>query len=102
MKKIAAAVLAVMLVLSLAACASGEEPVELRILGKIFAGEVFHGEVHKGECVRLMTGAPVPEGANAVIRQEDTDYEPGKNGDYIAPDSKVKIFRGAAPYQNNE
>ncbi len=81
-------------------CASGEEPVELRILGKIFAGEVFHGEVHKGECVRLMTGAPVPEGANAVIRQEDTDYEPGKTGDYIGPDSRVKIFRGASPYQN--
>lgn len=80
--------------------ASRENPVELRILGKIFAGEVFHGEVDEGECVRLMTGAPVPEGANAVIRQEDTDYEPGKTGDYIGPDSRVKIFRGASPYQN--
>ena len=81
-------------------CASEENPVELRILGKIYAGQVFRGEVHKGECVRLMTGAPIPTGANAVIRQEDTDYEPGKAGDFTDPDSRVKIFRGAAPYQN--
>ncbi len=81
-------------------CASEENPVELRILGKIYAGQVFRGEVHKGECVRLMTGAPIPTGANAVIRQEDTDYEPGKAGDFTGPDSRVKIFRGAAPYQN--
>ena len=80
--------------------ASGESPVELRILGKIYAGQVFHGEVHEGECVRLMTGAPIPKGADAVIRQEDTDYEPGKKGDYIGPDSRVRIFRGAVPYQN--
>ena len=81
-------------------CASEENPVELRILGKIYAGQVFRGEVHKGECVRLMTGAPIPTGANAVIRQEDTDYEPGKAGDFTGPDSRVKIFQGAAPYQN--
>lgn len=81
-------------------CASEENPVELRILGKIYAGQVFRGEVHKGECVRLMTGAPIPTGATAVIRQEDTDYEPGKAGDFTGPDSRVKIFRGAAPYQN--
>ena len=80
--------------------ASGKNPVELKILGKIYAGQAFHGEIHSGECVRLMTGAPIPQGANAVIRQEDTDYEPGKTGDYTGPDSRVKIFRGADPYQN--
>ncbi len=49
-------------------------PVTLQVIGKIYAGQVFDGKVGPGECVRLMTGAPIPEGADAVIRQEDTDY----------------------------
>ena len=80
--------------------ASEDKPVELKILGKIYAGQVFPGKVREGECVRLMTGAPVPQGANAVIRQEDTDFEPGKSGDFTGPESRVRIFRGAAPYRN--
>lgn len=80
--------------------ASTENPVEMKIIGKIYAGQVFPGRVGEGECVRLMTGAPMPDGSNAVIRQEDTDFEPGRAGDYTGPDSRVKIYRGAAPWQN--
>ncbi len=54
--------------------ASRECPVKLKVTGKIYAGQVFEGTVRPGECVRLMTGAPIPEGADTVIRQEDTDY----------------------------
>ena len=55
--------------------ASEDHPVTLKVVGKIYAGEVFPGTVGPGECIRIMTGAPIPEGADTVIRQEDTDYE---------------------------
>lgn len=45
-------------------------PGELRVIGEVRAGEVFAGSVGPGEAVEIMTGAPVPEGANAVIMIE--------------------------------
>ena len=54
--------------------ADPEHPLTLRVIGKIYAGQVFDGKIGPGQCVRLMTGAPIPEGADTVIRQEDTDY----------------------------
>lgn len=44
----------------------------LKVVGKSFAGNPFSGNIGKGECVRIMTGAPIPEGANAVIMQEES------------------------------
>ncbi|MFQ5658751.1 MAG: gephyrin-like molybdotransferase Glp, partial [Candidatus Methylomirabilales bacterium] len=52
--------------------ASAERPVELRMIGTVGAGQIFDGFLEKGEAVRIMTGAPMPRGADAVIRQEDT------------------------------
>lgn len=54
--------------------ASHDAPVSLRVIGKVYAGQVFQGTLNAGEAVRIMTGAPIPNGADAVIRQEDTDY----------------------------
>jgi molybdopterin molybdotransferase len=42
----------------------------LHVLGKSFAGKPFDGKVKSGECVRIMTGAVVPEGTDTVIMQE--------------------------------
>src|ERR1700683_1740762 len=42
----------------------------LRLIGESRAGVGFEGAVCAGECVRILTGAPVPRGANAVVRQE--------------------------------
>lgn len=47
----------------------------LRVTGEVAAGATFHGAVGAGECVRVFTGAPVPAGADCVIRQEDTARE---------------------------
>lgn len=47
-------------------------PVELRIVGESAAGHGWHNELKRGEAVRIMTGAPVPKGADAVIRVELT------------------------------
>jgi molybdopterin molybdotransferase len=52
--------------------ASDEQPVLLRVFGTIGAGEIFRGLLEKGRALRIMTGAPLPRGADAVIRQEDT------------------------------
>lgn len=53
--------------------ASGESPVRLKVVGAVAAGEVSDRVVAPGETLRIMTGAPVPEGADAVVAFEDTD-----------------------------
>lgn len=47
----------------------------LPVAGKAFAGAPFSGEWPAGSCIRIMTGAPVPEGAEAVVMQEQTVEE---------------------------
>jgi len=49
------------------------EPVKLRVVGTIAAGEFASRPLKRGEAMRVMTGAPVPDGADSVIRKEDTD-----------------------------
>lgn len=44
----------------------------LAVAGKAFAGQPFHGDWPAGTCIRIMTGAPVPEGCDAVVMQEET------------------------------
>jgi molybdopterin molybdotransferase len=44
----------------------------LRMIGTSQVGEAFAGTVGPGECVRILTGAPVPAGADCVVKQEDT------------------------------
>lgn len=43
----------------------------LVVIGKSFAGNPFSGKIAQGECVRIMTGAKIPENCNAVVMQED-------------------------------
>lgn len=47
-------------------------PVTLEIIEDIKAGDMPRSTVQAGQCARIMTGAPVPQGADAVIRVEDT------------------------------
>lgn len=53
--------------------ATGENPVKLKVTGKIYAGDHLDVQVKPGEAVRIMTGAMVSAGADCVLRQEDTD-----------------------------
>jgi molybdopterin molybdotransferase len=55
-----------------AGAASEERPVRLRLAGEVPAGSVYPGVVGAGEAVRILTGAPLPEGADAVLQQELT------------------------------
>lgn len=63
---------------------------ELRELGAAFAGRPFRGRVGPGECVRIMTGAVMPEGADTVVMQEHAE----RFGGY------VRIGPGHRPGQN--
>jgi len=48
------------------------QPVQLTVIEKLFAGQTTSHKVTSGNCIKIMTGAPVPEGADAVVRVEDT------------------------------
>jgi molybdopterin molybdotransferase len=50
--------------------ASSYDPLRLRLVGESMPGRAFPGRVEKGEAVRIMTGAPLPEGADAVVMAE--------------------------------
>lgn len=58
--------------------ASTGDPLELRVIGQARPGHPFDGLVGRGEAVRIMTGAPMPAGADAVLRAEDGDERAGR------------------------
>ncbi len=60
-------------------------PVALRIVAEIPAGAGFGGRLGAGEAARIFTGAPLPDGADAIVIQEDTE----RSGD------RVEIREGA-------
>jgi molybdopterin molybdotransferase len=73
---------------------SSDVPGRLRIVGEVRAGERFRGALQPGQAIEIMTGAPVPDGADAVIMVEhttrpgDTFVETGRDaaaGSNIAP-----------------
>jgi molybdopterin molybdotransferase len=47
-----------------------DQPVRLKRIGEAFAGKTFGGSISAGECVRVMTGAVMPPGADTVVIQE--------------------------------
>jgi len=53
--------------------ASGESPVELKVLMDLPAGQHTDQSVGKGEAIRIMTGAPMPPGADTVVQVELTE-----------------------------
>src|SRR3954447_13800896 len=68
-------------------------PGSVRVVGEVRAGETFSSVVGPGEAVEIMTGAPVPEGADAIIMVERvvrsgeqiTTDRPVGAGDFIVP-----------------
>jgi molybdopterin molybdotransferase len=59
---------------------SSSQEVSLQQIGSAFAGRAFKDEVQKGQCVRIMTGAVMPKGADTVVVQEVCRTE----GDQVA------------------
>jgi molybdopterin molybdotransferase len=52
-----------------------EAPARLHIIGEVAAGYVSDLAVESGQAMRIMTGAPIPAGADTVVRFEDTEVE---------------------------
>jgi molybdopterin molybdotransferase len=57
--------------------ASAERPIRLALAGRVAAGGVAEHPLRPGEAFRIFTGAPLPEGADAVIPQEEVSEEGG-------------------------
>ncbi|RGS70048.1 gephyrin-like molybdotransferase Glp [Mitsuokella sp. AF21-1AC] len=51
--------------------ATAAKPARMRLAGEECAGDFYADRVHPGEAVRIMTGGAMPQGTDAVIRQED-------------------------------
>lgn len=66
---------------------AADVPGELRVIGEVRAGESFQGSVGPGETVEIMTGAPVPEGADAVVMVEHA----ARNRDLAGIGRSVKV-----------
>jgi molybdopterin molybdotransferase len=64
--------------------ATAAAPVELTVTGAVRAGQATEQALGVGEAIRIMTGAPLPGGADCVVRVEDTDAE--------KESGKVRIF----------
>jgi molybdenum cofactor synthesis domain-containing protein len=70
--------------------ASRDEPITLLRLEQVFTGQVPLYELGAGQCTEIATGAPMPDGANAVVIVEDTDAD----GD------EIRVFASVEARQN--
>jgi len=66
-------------------------PAFLTLIGSAPAGHAFEGRVGAGETVRIFTGAPVPDGADAILLQEDAMVE---------PDGRIRATEAVRPQQH--
>jgi len=67
--------------------ASRQNPKDLSIIGVLHAGSKDRLKVKPGECVQVATGAPLPDGADAVVMVEDA----------LKSDNKIQILRPLYP-----
>ncbi|MCR5775633.1 MAG: molybdopterin molybdotransferase MoeA [Lachnospiraceae bacterium] len=70
--------------------AKSDRPVCLKVAGEILAGDSKHFPNTLNSAVRVMTGAMIPDGYDAVVRQEDTDYG----------EKEVRIYTPVRAYDN--
>jgi len=79
------------------AAATWSAPSQLPVIAYVAAGQRDVPPLRPGEAIRIMTGAPLPEGADAVVRFEETD-ESGSVGQ--AGRETVLVYRAARPFDN--
>ncbi|MCL7454792.1 MAG: molybdopterin molybdotransferase MoeA [Anaerolineae bacterium] len=80
------------------ALASPETPVLLQVIGSVAAGYVSGAEVQPGAAIRIMTGAPLPAGATAVVPYEDTsDFDRPKEQRLVEPANQIEVRQPVQP-----
>jgi len=67
--------------------ATPENPVRLEVAGEIAAGYSAKTVLQRSQAFRIMTGAPIPQGADAVIMQEDTE----RNGNSVLVKDRAEV-----------
>jgi molybdenum cofactor synthesis domain-containing protein len=73
-------------------------PASLIVTGTIFAGDLPPHPIDEGYCMGISTGAPLPQGANATVKVENTaEYTEVVDGEEI---KTVKIYKPVAPGEN--
>jgi len=70
--------------------AGSYNPLSFTVIGQVTPGQTFAGTVQKGQAVRIMTGAPLPEGADAVLMAEYAEQQ----GD------RLEVMQPVAPGKN--
>ncbi len=73
-------------------------PRSLQVIADIRAGTFSEQPIHPGQCARIMTGAPMPAGADAVIMVEDTNFNERLAGS-MAPET-VAVYKPLRPGEN--
>lgn len=73
------------------ASASSDRPARLRIVDRLYTGQMPRTKVERGTAIEIATGAPLPEGADAVVMVEETRR---------AGDLEVEVLAAATPGQN--
>ena len=69
--------------------ADEDSPISLELIEEIKAGDIPSLAINSGQCSRIATGAPIPEGANAVVMVEVTEED----------QNLIKIYKSATPMQ---
>jgi molybdopterin molybdotransferase len=82
--------------------ASRPNPGHLMVLADLPAGRVFHGKVGAGEAVRIMTGAPLPQGTDTVVQVEETEKTGAQVKILAAPEKGKNIRRAGEDVKSGE
>lgn len=83
--------------------ADAHADLRLKLIGESAAGHAFAGSVGPGETVRIFTGAPVPEGADAVLLQEDAvSHDDGTIGMNFFPEPRRHIRPRGQDFREGE
>ena len=79
--------------------ATEDAPVELDVIAEEAAGDFFEGSIAAGQCVRIMTGAPLPADADAVVKYEIVGVVSGdgKTGSRVSFAAPTKVGSNVRP-----
>jgi molybdopterin molybdotransferase len=73
------------------AAASRQHPVDLELGFEVPAGAVPESSIEPGKAARIFTGAAIPKGADAVVRQEDTERDNNRVSIFVSPSAREHI-----------
>lgn len=79
--------------------ASADAPIELDVVAEVPAGAWYDGEIGEGQCVRIMTGAPLPASADAVVKYEIVGIVSGdgREGSRVSFTAPAKVGDNVRP-----